>query len=240
MTPSSSDMVPLPYSLVDRRKAAWEPIFKAVPVDDKEALEAAPAATCEPSEASSVEDSSEADATHDSEQGSESREFFLGDDDNASMLVSPNGMFKSRSILRLWRSQRVRLLNGQDIVVCDETGNQIWSSPMTTASQTSIHDDLRVGDVIVSPNRLFKLKFLSDLDVAVFDVEENEVWSEQGKRRRPSEGWRGLPSKVKKHLLKQGIDNPMWTAFLKEEDAPTSLKDLVAYAFKRRDELKQK
>jgi len=55
---------------------------------------------------------------------------------------------------------------------------------------------------------------------------------------RRQKGWRGLPSKVKKHLVKNGIDSNFWTALIKEEDAPVDLKERVQYAFRRQHELR--
>merc|ERR1719491_987146 len=55
--------------------------------------------------------------------------------------------------------------------------------------------------------------------------------------RRPRQGWRGLPSTVKRCLEKNGVDNPLWTAVSKEDGAPADLKERVQYALRRRDEL---
>merc|ERR1712039_160029 len=63
------------------------------------------------------------------------------------------------------------------------------------------------------------------------------VEDDQQSRQRRQKGWRGLPSKVKKHLVKNGIDSLFWTAIIKEEDAPVDLKERVRYAFRRREEL---
>merc|ERR1712217_405259 len=57
-------------------------------------------------------------------------------------------------------------------------------------------------------------------------------------RHRRQKGWRGLPSKVKKHLVKNGIDSNFWTALIKEEDAPVDLKERVQHALRRRDALR--
>merc|ERR1712039_1033802 len=71
------------------------------------------------------------------------------------------------------------------------------------------------------------------LDDAIV-VDEDSLQS----RHRRQKGWRGLPSKVKKHLVKNGIDSNFWAALFKEEDAPVDLKERVQHAFRRRDELK--
>jgi len=65
-------------------------------------------------------------------------------------------------------------------------------------------------------------------------VDEDSV---HGRHRR-QKGWRGLPSKVKKHLVKNGIDSNFWTALIKEEDVPVDLKERVQHAFRRQDELR--
>merc|ERR1711920_806052 len=56
-------------------------------------------------------------------------------------------------------------------------------------------------------------------------------------RYRKQKGWRGLPSKVKKHLQKHGIDGLFWASLLEEENVPADLKERVEYAFRRKEEL---
>lgn len=58
----------------------------------------------------------------------------------------------------------------------------------------------------------------------------------QGKRRS-NRGWRGLPSRKKKELVKLGIDSAIWNLATAEPDAPGCLKELFPYVV-RQQELK--
>lgn len=175
------------------------------------------------------------------------REFVLPESPSTvNQLISPNGMFKSRAVLRLWRSDRLKMLGGKDIAVYDVENREVWRSSITRAGKPPPKDTLAVGDALVSPNKKYKLKLLTDRDIVVYDDSWNEVWSELPrsmqssakpvKRRRPCEGWRSLQSKMKRKLMKDGIDSQLWTEVIHESDAPTSLKELVQYVYKRKGE----
>lgn len=173
----------------------------------------------------------------------------LLENESGNLLLSPNGMFKSRTVHRLWRSGRLRLRRGLTLVAFSEHGVEVASFQLqrmdTAENETSLEDaaenetsreELAAGDMIVAPDGKSKVHLLCAEELVVADAHDNVVWCTELNRLCCFE-WRRLPTRLKRQLITEGIDSEVWSAIRDEEAAPRSLKHLVHYALRRRREM---